>query len=68
MAIDAMVLRLPQWGGVPADESGFVDSGLLPPGTYELTVRARDHGALSLGKKVLHPNEVLELGEIRIGK
>ena len=63
-----MVLRLPQWGGVPADESGFVDSGLLPPGTYQLTVRARDHSSMRLGEKVLHPNEVLDLEEIRIGK
>jgi hypothetical protein len=68
LSIEASVLRRPQWGNVTLDDRGYAESGLLPPGTYKLTVMARDHSSMRLGQKILNPNEVLDLGEIRVGR
>ena len=48
-----------------ADDRGRIDTGLVPPGKYDLTLQCRDHAALELGERVLQPRERLDLGGVR---
>jgi len=72
-AVPSAELRLGSKSRPPADAvyhvdplTGRVDASEIPPGRYSIRVLAPEHRTLDLGVRELAPDEVLELGPLRL--